>query len=323
MSSSTVVKEIVWDTTAEDIVKFYKTDLTGKVAIVTGANSGVGLESARVLALVGAKVIIPCRTLEKSNGAIAEIKKAVPRADLVPMQLDLSDLSSIKAFANAFLDLDLPLDILVNNAGIMSCPKSFTKDGFETQFGVNHLGHFYLTQLLTDKIKASAPSRVVIVSSSANSQTLGSSGIDFNNLNAEKHYSPATVYGQSKLANILHAKELQRRFDAEGVDVLVTSIHPGNVDTALTRHVSFSMALDMLCSIRNWKASIKEITTRKKVTVGASTNVYCAVSPDAVKGEFYANNAINTILLNEQANNQEMAKKLWDISEKMLAEKIK
>ncbi|KAI8641290.1 hypothetical protein BD408DRAFT_310144, partial [Parasitella parasitica] len=294
-------------------------DLKGKVVIVTGSNSGIGLETARVLSSVGAKVIIPCRTLAKSNGAIDEIKKTVPQADLIPMQLDLSDLSSIKAFAIEFLLLDLPLNILINNAGIMACPKSFTKDGFETQFGVNHLGHFYLTKLLTEKLTSSAPSRVVIVSSSGNSQLLGSSGIDFDNLSAEKKYSPANAYGQSKLANILYAKELQRWFDAEDMDVTVTSLHPGNVQSNLARHVSVSMAFDMICNMRNCKTSLEQILNRKTVQVGASTNVYCAVSPDVEKGKFYSDNAVNENLLNEQVNNQDMAKRLWDISEKLLA----
>lgn len=221
-------KKIIRLTSAEEIFKFYNTDLTGKVVIVTGANSGIGLETARVLSSVGAKAIIPCRTLEKANGAIEHIKKTVPHADLVPMQMDLSDLSTVKSFAQSFLDLDLPLHILINNAGIMACPKSFTKDGFEMQFGVNHLSHFYLTQLLTEKLKASAPARVVIVSSSANSQFVSDKGMDFDNLNAEKKkYNAFSVYGQSKLANIYHAKELQRRFDEEGIDITVTSLHPG------------------------------------------------------------------------------------------------
>ncbi|KAL9557299.1 hypothetical protein MBANPS3_001453 [Mucor bainieri] len=304
---------ITGKSSAEDVVKFYNTDLTGKVAIITGANSGIGLENARVLSSVAAKVIIPCRTLEKADGAIQEIKKTVPQADLVPMQLDLSDLSSIRAFADAFLALDLPLHILINNAGIMACPKSFTKDGFETQFGVNHLGHFYLTELLTDKLKQSAPARVVIVSSA------GARGIDFDNLNAEKRYNPTRVYGQSKLANILHAKELQRRFDAQNVDITVTSLHPGVVESNLLRHMSASMLLDSVCATRNYKTSFQEMLKRKQVDVGASTNVYCAVSPDIKKGAFYSDNATNTVLLNEQADNEEMAKKLWDVSDKMIA----
>jgi retinol dehydrogenase-12 len=313
------IKKIVRLTSAEDLVNIYKTNLTGKVVIVTGSNSGIGLETARVLSSVGAKVIIPCRTLEKSDGAIKEIKKTVPNADLVPMQLDLSDLASIKAFAQGFLLLDLPLHILINNAGIMACPKSFTKDGFETQFGVNHLGHFFLTQLLTDKIKASAPSRIVIVSSSGNSQFLSDSGIDFDNLNAEKkNYSPNITYGQSKLANIYHAKELQRRFDAEGVDVTVTSLHPGYISTNLTRHFNLSAFWDIIC---NMNLRRTEFVPFKTIPVGASTNVFCAISPDVVKGEFYSDNAVNTSVLNKKANDAACAKRLWEISEKLLAEK--
>ncbi|KAL9544826.1 hypothetical protein MBANPS3_007432 [Mucor bainieri] len=303
---------IEWNTTADGILQFYKTDLTGKVVIVTGANSGVGLETARALSLVGAKVIVPCRTMEKSQQAIQCIKSTVPDADLVPLVLDLSDLSSVKSFSTAFLDLNLPLDILINNAGVMGSPQSYTKDGFEMQFGVNYVGHFYLTSLLTEKLTKSAPSRVVNVSSSGNSLFLGPEGIDFDNLNGEK----------SKLANILHAKELQRRFDAEHIDITVTSLHPGSVETNLMgRFASFSTIVDMIWNIRNYKVALNERKFRKQVDVGASTNVYCAVSPDVIKGEFYSNNAVNVDLLNEQANNEDMAKRLWDVTEKMLLEK--
>ncbi|KAL0139398.1 hypothetical protein V8B55DRAFT_1523607 [Mucor lusitanicus] len=305
---------IEWNTTADGILQFYKTNLTGKVAIVTGANSGVGLETARALSSVGAKVIIPCRTMEKSQQAAQHIKSTVPNADLVPLVLDLSELSSIKSFSTAFLDLNLPLDILINNAGVMGSPQSYTKDGFETQFGVNYVGHFYLTSLLIEKLKESAPCRVVNVSSSGNSLFLGPEGIDFDNLNGEKAYSPYRNYGQSKLANILHAKELQRRFDAEGVDITVTSLHPGSVETNLMgRYASFSTIVDMIWNIRNYRIALNERKFRKQVDVGASTNVYCAVSPDVVKGEFYSNNAVNVDLLNEQANNQDMTKQLWDM----------
>ncbi|CAO3625103.1 unnamed protein product [Mucor fragilis] len=321
-TTTTNPTSIEWNTTADDILQFYKTDLTGKVVIVTGANSGVGLETARALSSVGAKVIIPCRTMEKSQQAIQHIKGTVPNADLIPMELDLSDLSSIKSFSIAFLNLDLSLDILINNAGVMGSPHSYTKDGFETQFGVNYVGHFYLTSLLTEKLKESAPCRIVNVSSSGNSLFLGPTGIDFDNLNGEKTYSPYKNYGQSKLANILHAKELQRRFDSENIDITVTSLHPGSVETNLIgRYASFSTIVDMVWNIRNYKVALNERKFRKQVDVGASTNTYCAVSPDVIKGEFYSNNTVNVDLLNEQANNQDMAKKLWDVTEKMLLEK--
>ncbi|KAL9542069.1 hypothetical protein PS6_009983 [Mucor atramentarius] len=305
--------QIQWNTTGEDLVKLYKTNLTSKVAIVTGSNSGIGLETARVLALAGAKVIIPCRTLEKAQEAIKTIKKSVPDAELIPLQLDLSDLSSIKLFADSFLQLGLPLHLLVNNA-----------DGFETQFGVNHMGHAYLTQLLTDKLKsnASAGARIVCVSSAANFHFLGKEGLDFNNLNAEKNYSPTVAYGQAKFANILFAKELQRRFDAEDVDITVSSLHPGAVESNLGRHLNLSAAWDSIRNTRGFVTLIKEIIRYKNVKSGASTSIYCCVSPNVKKGEFYANNAVNRTVLNEQAGNKEMATQLWNVTEKLLAEKL-
>ncbi|KAI8097956.1 oxidoreductase [Gilbertella persicaria] len=323
MAKQRKMNQINWKTTAGQIVRLYQTDLKGKVAIVAGANSGTGLETARVLSLVGAKVIIACRSLEKSKGAIEHIRTTVPHADLVPMQLDLGDLTTIKKFADDFLSLDLPLHLLINNAGIMACPKSFTKNGFETQFGVNHLGHFYLTSLLTEKIKASAPARIVNVSSSGNYLLASREGIDFDNLNAEKYYAPLGNYAQSKLANILHAKELQCRFDAEDVDVTVTSLHPGVVRTNLGRTTGFVAVVDMLYRMKNYAAALIHLFHIKNVKMGASTNVYCAVFPDVVKGESYADNAVNRRFLNPLANDQELAKKLWTVSEAMLASKIK
>lgn len=310
------------NTTAEEIIRIYQTDLHGKVAIVTGSNSGLGLETARVLALAHAKVIIPCRTLEKSNGAIEHIRKTVPDADLVPMLLDLSDLSSVQAFVNSFLQLDLPLHILINNAGVVGTPKSYTKDGFETQFGVNHLGHFYLTCLLTEKLKSSAPARVVIVSSAGNYHFCGSEGLDFSNLNGEKSYGPASAYGIAKLANVLHAKELQRRFDREGVDITVTSLHPGAIQTNLGHSgAALRTLVDGLRITRGGWVLINELMHLKSLGAGASTSIFCAVSPDVVKGEYYSDNAVTNERLNEQANNEEMAKQLWDISEKLVFKK--
>ncbi|KAI8336868.1 hypothetical protein EDC96DRAFT_523856 [Choanephora cucurbitarum] len=307
-------------TTAEQIAEFYNVDLKGKVAIVTGSNSGTGLETARVFSKFGAKVIIPCRTLEKSNGAIDHIKKTVPEADLVPMQLDLSDLSSIKRFATDFLALNIPLHLLINNAGIMACPKQFTKDGFESQFGVNHLGHFYLTSLLLDKIKASAPARIVNLTSSGSFFFESKEGIDFDNLYGEKHYSPFMVYGQSKLANILHAKELQRRL--EGVDVTVTSVHPGAVATNLGRNLGPRALFDMVWNVKKTTSFLIDLANVKYLPEGASTTVYCAVSPDVVKGEYYGDNTIETRFRSQHVDNKALAEKLWKVSEEMIASKL-
>lgn len=309
-------------TSADDLLKIYNIRLDGKVVIVTGSNTGIGLATARSLASVGAKVIIPSRTLEKSQGAVKVIKETVPQADLIPMQMDLSDLSSVRKFAQDFLQLDLPLHILINNAGIMATPKSFTKDGFESQFGVNHLAHFLLVDLLTDKLKASAPARIVITSSSANSQFVPVSGLDFDNLNSEKGYASFPAYGRSKFANVLHAKELQRRFDAENVDITVTSLHPGYCTSELGRYMSISSFMNMLRHMKSFKIGLEIMSYQKTAAIGASTNVFCAVSPDVIKGEFYSDNAVNTYLLHEEANNEAMAKKLFEVSRELLNKTI-
>lgn len=308
-------------TTAEEIIKIYNTDLSGKVAIVTGSNSGIGLETARVLALAGAKVIIPCRSQEKAEGAIKHIKETVPGADLIPMVIDLSDLSSVRNFAQEFLALDLPLHILVNNAGMVATSKELTKDGFESVFGVNHVGPFLLVKLLRNKIKESAPSRIVILSSAGQQQFLASSGIDFDNLNSEKYFGMMQAYSQSKLANVYHAKELQRQFDAEGVDVTVTSLHPGMVFTNIGKGkmswgIMWDFARDFFKQARWFKLDWLE--GPKSIGNGASTTIFCAVSPEVEKGQYYNNNAAYPQGLNEQANNAELAKKLWDISEKFV-----
>jgi retinol dehydrogenase 12 len=219
----------------------------------------------------------------------------------------------------AFLDLNLPLHILINNAGVMVCPKSFTKDGFEMQFGVNHLGHFLLVALLTEKIKASSPSRTVIVSSGYNLIMSPPAGLDFDNLNAEKSYGSFKQYGLSKLANILFAKELSRRFKADGVDVTVTSLHPGYVpETGLAKYMDFSATLSMVGSIQIFSRLIREGMKRKTIQQGASTTIFCAISPDVVDGEFYADNMIQNEWLHPEANNEEMARRLWTVSEAMV-----
>lgn len=294
-------------TTAEQVIQELQTDLHGKVAIVTGCNSGIGLETSRVLSLAGAKVILPCRTLTRAQEAIRHIQKTVPNADLVPMQLDLSEFASIHTFVTSFLALDLPLDILINNAGTILSHKQFTVDGYETIFAVNHLAHFLLVNLLVDKLESTS-SRVVIVSSSGQAQFLPETGMDFENLNSEKYFSPMAAYVQSKLANIYHAKELQRQLK----NVSVCCLHPGLiVKTNIGRQFSYSALWDLMCRLRwnkiEWGAS-------KSIEQGASTIVYCAVVPDLEKGGYYINHQVTTEYLNEQADNIELQKKLWDIS---------
>ncbi|CAK9188595.1 unnamed protein product [Ilex paraguariensis] len=190
-------------------------DATNLTAIITGGASGIGLETARVLALHKAHVVIAARNMEAANQAKQLILKDNDTARIDVMKLDLSSIKSIKAFADNFNALNIPLNILINNAGVMFCPFQLSEDGIEMQFATNHLGHFYVTNLLLDKMKDTAKAtgiegRIVNLSSVAHLHTYGG-GIRFDNINDQRSYSDKKAYGQSKLANILHASELSRR----------------------------------------------------------------------------------------------------------------
>ena len=179
-------------------------DLKGRTAIVTGANSGIGYETARGLAANGATVVLACRSKERGQAAVQGIRELHPEANARFMPLDLSDLSSVRSFGQAFRSKHRSLHILINNAGVMAVPEQRTADGFEMQFGINHLGHFALTGLLIDMILVAERGRVVTVSSMMHKQ----GRMDFDDLNAEKLYKRWKAYGQSKLANLLFTYEL-------------------------------------------------------------------------------------------------------------------
>ncbi len=205
----------------------------GRVAIVTGANSGIGLETARELARRGATVVLACRSAERAEAALADLRASVSDAGVLSMPLDLADLDSVRAFAERFESEFDRLDLLVNNAGVMMPPKSKTKQGFELQLGVNHLGHFALTGLLLPRLIATAGARIVSVSSQAHRQAQ----LDFDDLDwTARRYKKMASYGDSKLANLLFTFELGRRLDAAGVDVTVVAAHPGWTGTDLQRH---------------------------------------------------------------------------------------
>ncbi|GIX99922.1 hypothetical protein CDAR_26771 [Caerostris darwini] len=182
--------------------------LTDKTVIITGGNAGIGKETVQDLAARGAKVIIACRDVEKGAEAVKDINKVVNKPNLVVKHLNLASFTSIKNFAQDILESEPFIHILINNAGVAACPKSSTDDGFEMQFGVNHLGHFLLTNLLLDRLKASAPARIVNVSSLAH---MICSGINFNDINMDRNYRPIKAYGRSKLCNILFTRELEKR----------------------------------------------------------------------------------------------------------------
>ena len=202
-----------------------KTDsrIDGKVVIITGANSGIGKETAIDLAKRGGKIYIACRDQTRGEEALTEIRAASKSENVFILHLDLASLDSVREFSRKFHELESKLHILINNAGVMACPKSFTKDGFEMHFGTNHLGHFLLTNLLLDVLKAAAPSRIIIVSSLFH--IVGK--IRKNNLNGESFYFRWFQYASSKLANIMFTRELAKRL--EGTGVTVNALHPGKV----------------------------------------------------------------------------------------------
>ena len=208
-------------------------DLTGKVVVVTGASSGIGLEAARRFSRSGADTILACRSEGRGRRALLGIKSEQPGARVRLMELDLGSLQSIERFAREFSECNSHLDVLVNNAGIMAVPYSRTADGFESQMGTNHLGHFALTGRLLDTLVSTPGARVVTVSSNAHRMAQ----IDFDNLLYEKGgYSAWGAYFRSKLANLLFTYELRRRFEHAGVDTLALAAHPGSVATNLGAH---------------------------------------------------------------------------------------
>ena len=236
--------------------------LAGRVALITGANTGIGLVTARELAARGAHVFIACRSLKRAQRAIDEIREAAENPKVTFLELDLADLDSVRACAAVFLAHDLPLHLLINNAGLAGA-KGLTKSGFELAFGTNHLGPFLLTQLLLDRIKLSAPARIVTVASRAHIRV---SGIDFDAV-TKPTISKAGLpeYGVSKLANVLFSAELARRLAGTGVTTY--SLHPGVVASDVWRELPQPFrALAKLFMI-----SVEE---------GAATTLYCATSPD-------------------------------------------
>ncbi|XP_037549932.1 retinol dehydrogenase 11 [Nematolebias whitei] len=239
--------------------------LEGKTAVVTGANTGIGKATAKDLASRGARVILACRDMMKGEQAVSDITKEVNGANVVARQLDLADTKSICLFAESIYNTEKALHYLINNAGVAICPYAKTVDGYETQFGVNHLGPFFLTFLLLDLLKHSAPSRVINVSSLAHAM----GKIQFDDLNGERSYHPVRAYAQSKLANVLFTRELAKRIEVHGV--MAFSVDPGLVNTEITRHIRPSLV------------DIKDIFSflLRTPAEGASTTIYCTVTPES------------------------------------------
>lgn len=299
--------------TAEDVTE--GVDGHGLTAIVTGPTSGIGLETARVLALRGVHVVMAARNVESCNKCKETIIKGCPSATIDVMELDVSSLESVRNFANEYISKGLPLNILICNAGVMACPFSLSKDGVENQFATNYLGHFLLTNLLLDTMKSTVKNcgiegRIVIVSSEAHRVNY-KGGIAFDKLHDGKGYSSFYAYGQSKLANILHAKELTNRLKEEGVNITVNALHPGVISTNLARHSTF-----MTVCIHGVFGAIQ-----KNIPQGASTTCFVALSPKVkgVSGEYFADN--NVSKPSAAARDPELAKKLWECGIKLTTSK--
>lgn len=288
--------------TAKDIP-----DQADRVAIVTGSNSGIGYETALALAEHGATVIMACRNLDKANAAAEQIRQSNPAGEVVVMQLDLGDLDSVSNFASEFQAKYDRLDLLINNAGIMVPPYGKTAQGFESQFGVNHLGHFALTGQLLDLILQTAGSRVVTVSSMAH--RFGK--IDLDDLQWEsRSYSANAAYGQSKLANLLFTYELQRKLDAADRETIATAAHPGWTATNLQQHSSM---------VRYGNRFFAQDSS-----MGALPTLYAATSPDSQGGGYYGPEGLmemrgypKEVKSNVQSYGEAKAAQLWDVSEEL------
>jgi NAD(P)-dependent dehydrogenase (short-subunit alcohol dehydrogenase family) len=279
----------------------------GKTALVTGANTGIGFHTARVLAARGARVLLGCRDESRAAEAIAAIQSKLPDADLAWLPLDLASLSSIEKAAGQVQQTESHLDLLINNAGVMVPPKTLTEDGFELQFGVNHLGHFALTGHLLPMLKARADARIVNISSLAHR----GAAIDFDDIHAERKYSRMKRYQMSKFANMLFTFGLQQRLEASGASALAVAAHPGGSNTELGRHIGLMRFLFLpLEWIMNSAAE------------GALPSLRAATDPDAKGGDYYGPTGMGEFArsagiakVDPAARDLEAINQLWGISE--------
>ena len=277
-------------------------DQSGRTAVITGANTGLGYETAAALAAKGARVVLAVRNLDKGRAAADLIARANPGADVSVHELDLTSLASIEEAAHELRSGLDQLDLLINNAGVMMTPKSITKDGFELQFGTNHLGHFALTGHLLDLLVSTPLSRVVTVSSLGHRM----GRIRFDDLQSERRYTRAGAYGQSKLANLLFTYELQRRLS--GTDTIAIAAHPGGSSSELTRHLPSAVQL----ALRPLEQSAE---------LGALPTLRAATDPNASGGDYYGpggfaelNGYPELVASNGRSHDVDVAGRLWAVS---------
>ena len=283
-------------------------DQVGRVAVVTGANSGIGFEAAKALAIKGATIVVASRRKDKGEEAVVSILQVAPDATVEQMQLDLANLNSVSEFVTAFTDRSDRLDMLINNAGVMMPrEREETADGFELQFGTNHLGHFALTVQLLPLLMGTEGSRVVNVSSF--SQNFGK--LDLNDLQwTERSYDRMGSYGASKIANMLFTLELQRRLREAGASAITAAFHPGWTATNLQKASPILRWFSPLLGMKPWQ--------------GALPTLYTAVSKDVEGGGYYGPDGLGTMRGYPAANkpstastDADVAKNLWELSEKL------
>lgn len=315
------------DSTTDEVLD--GVDLSGQRFVITGAASGLGRESARALAAHGASVTMLARSAERADGAVAEVGAIVSGADLEPGVADLGDLDSIRTFAESYQVRHDSLDVLMNNAGVMACPFGRTVDGYETQFGTNHLGHFLLTALLYPALSASDRPRVVTLTSAGHSRA----DIDLEDPNFEHtEYNPWVAYGQAKTANALFARELARRAGPSGL--LSFSVHPGGILTDLGRHLNDDLINDMADFARRRSAAAGGEPRQmhfKTVEAGAATQVWAATTSELNdhNGAYLADCGVGVLGADPGVNgfmpyllDEGNAAALWDLSERLVGQRF-
>jgi NAD(P)-dependent dehydrogenase (short-subunit alcohol dehydrogenase family) len=284
-------------------------DQTGRTAVITGANTGLGYETAAALAAKGAHVVLAVRNLEKGKEAARRIEQATPGAQVALQELDLTSLESIRAAAEQLKSNYDAIHLLINNAGVMMTPKSTTKDGFELQFGTNHLGHFALTGLLLDRVLAAPGSRVVTVSSQGHRFIRG---IRFDDLQWDRDYSRVGAYGQAKLANLMFTYELQRRLT--GTNTIAAAAHPGGSNTELAR---------------NLPAALRGVATvlaplMQGPEMGALPTLRAATDPGVLGGQYFGPDGLGeqrgypkVVASSRASHNTDAQRRLWAVSEEL------
>jgi NAD(P)-dependent dehydrogenase (short-subunit alcohol dehydrogenase family) len=297
--------------TEDDII-----DQAGRTVVVTGANSGLGFETARALAQKGAHVVMACRNLDKAAAAKELIDETDPMGATELLEMDLGSLDSIRSAAEAFLSSHQRLDVLINNAGIMWTPKGLTVDGFEQQLGVNHLGHYALTGHLLGVLQESGAARVVSISSFGHKP----GKINFDDLQSERKYSPYSAYFQSKLANLLFMRELQRRLVEADSEVISVAAHPGGSDTNLGHESSGGVVGTLFQKTR----PLMDRFFSQSAQQGALPMLLAATGPDVVGGDYYgpsgfmeSKGAPVEVGMSKRASDGATARRLWTVSEEL------